>query len=180
MQDIEIRRPQEEDVLPLSQFFSIVVTDTYAREGLSGRVDDIAEEIEVKKKYLKSDLEHEVNGRYFLIALEVDRIVGTIEYGPSNSLIQNMTNGVLSDIVEIGTVFVHPLYQGRGIGSLLLKAMYLTLRSRGIEEFCLDSGYTNAKKIWTRKFGKPNYLIPDHWGVGYDHMIWRVKISEMP
>ena len=179
MQGIEIRRPQEEDMLPLSHFFCIVVTDTYAREGLAERLDDISNEIEVKKGYLKSDLLHEVNGRYFLIALEEDRIVGTIEYGPSNHLIQSMTNGALSNIVEIGTLFVHPLCQGRGIGNLLLKAMCLTLRTRGIEEFCLDSGYTNAKKIWTRKFGEPNYLIPDYWGVGYDHMIWRVKISEM-
>lgn len=53
--------------------------------------------------------------------------------------------------------------------------MYCVLRNKGIEEFCLDSGYTSAQKIWKKKFGEPDYLLKDFWGAGYDHMIWKIK-----
>lgn len=86
---------------------------------------------------------------------------------------------MLKELAEIGTVFVKPDYQGQGIGNLLLNAMYLTLQSRGIEEFCLDSGYVNAQKIWKGKFGEPDYLLENYWGEGYPHMIWRKRISDI-
>jgi hypothetical protein len=56
--------------------------------------------------------------------------------------------------------------------------MYLTLQNRGIEEFCLDSGYLSAQKIWRKKFGEPDYLLKDYWGEGYNHMIWRIKVRD--
>ena len=81
--------------------------------------------------------------------------------------------------MEVGTVFVLPDYQKMGVGNLLLNTMIFTLKSKGIEEFCLDSGYTSAQKIWKKKFGDPNYLLKDYWGKGHDHMIWRIKISDL-
>ena len=51
------------------------------------------------------------------------------------------------------------------------------LKRRGMEEFCLDSGYKSAQKIWLNKFGTPEYCLKDYWAKGFDHMIWRVKIE---
>jgi hypothetical protein len=51
--------------------------------------------------------------------------------------------------------------------------MILTLINKGINEFCPDSGYPNAQKIWRKKLGEPDYLLKDYWGPGHDHMIWR-------
>jgi GNAT superfamily N-acetyltransferase len=85
----------------------------------------------------------------------------------------------LKELAEVGTVFVHPDYQKQGIGNLLLNVMVLTFQNKGIEEFCLDSGYTNAQKIWKKKFGEPDYLLEYFWGKGYHHMIWRRRISEI-
>ncbi|MEH6980246.1 GNAT family N-acetyltransferase, partial [Bacillus pseudomycoides] len=103
-----------------------------------------------------------------------------IEFGPSSKLINNCTDGALKDLYEIGTVFVLPNYQRRGIGNLLLNAIFLTLLDKGIKEFCLDSGYTNAQEIWKKKFGEPNFLLKDYWGEAYDHMIWRKCINDIP
>jgi GNAT superfamily N-acetyltransferase len=173
--NVEIRRPRIEDCEELHQFFTTVIKDTYAREGLSQLIDDIENEIENKKQYLKWDFESNGKNRYFLVALDKNsnKIIGTIEYGPASELIAMCTDGALKEWYEVGTVFVHPDYQRVGIGTLLLNEMFLTLKNKGIKEFCLDSGYTNAQKVWKKKFGEPDYLLKDYWGEGFDHMIWR-------
>ncbi|PGZ95438.1 GNAT family N-acetyltransferase [Bacillus pseudomycoides] len=182
MYNAEIRSPRIEDIEELNQFFSITIKDTFAREGLSDLLDDIEKEIENKKQYLKCDFDSSGRNRYFLIAVDksCNKVIGTIEYGLASELINICTNGALRDLYEVGTVFVLPEYQRHGIGTLLLNVMFLTLLNRGIKEFCLDSGYTNAQKIWKKKFGEPDYLLKDYWGDGCDHMIWKRCIDDMP
>ncbi len=177
MLNVEIRRPAIEDLSPLHEFFRIVITDTFAKEGIEEKLDDLKDEIESKKRYLESDLKSEGKDRHFLIAIERNQMVGSIEYGPASELICTCTNGALKELIEIGTVFVHPDYQRKGIGNLLLNTMYAKLRNRGINEFCLDSGYRSAQKIWTKKFGEPDYWLKDYWEEGFDHMIWKVNVS---
>ncbi|MBP0726676.1 GNAT family N-acetyltransferase [Bacillus sp. RG28] len=179
MQNIEIRRPKIADFEDLSQFFRIVITDTYIREGIGHLLDDIEKEIDIKQKYLNLDIESNGENRYFLLAVINNQVIGSIEYGPVSNLISELTNNSLKEVVEVGTVYVHPDFQDIGIGTLLLNVMYLTLKNKGIEDFCLDSGYKRAQKIWTNKFGEPDYLIKDYWSQGFHHMIWRRSISEM-
>lgn len=182
MPAIEIRRPRIEDQEELNQFFSKVIKHTFSKEGLEELLDDIQNEIESKKQYLKSDLDTNGSNRYFLIALDKKNalIIGSIEYGPASELITTCTDGAIKEMYEVGTVFVHPDYQGRGVGTFLLNVMFLTLLNRGIQEFCLDSGYANAQKIWKRKFGEPDYWLKDYWGDGADHMIWKKSLNDMP
>ncbi|PGL67949.1 GNAT family N-acetyltransferase [Bacillus sp. AFS055030] len=179
MINIIIRRPKIEDMKELNQFFKIVITDTFTKEGISNQVESLNDEIETKEKYLENDFESNGEKRYFLIALDNEKIIGSIEYGPASDLILNCTNNALKGMPEVGTVFVHPDYQKNGLGNLLLNKMYVTLKDKGIEEFCLDSGYRNAQKIWKKKFGEPNYLLKDYWEKGYDHMIWKIKVNDI-
>lgn len=171
--NVEIRRPRAEDIEELNQFFSKVIRDTFDREGLSELLDDMKDEIESKKQYLKTDLDSNGENRYFLIAFYENEIVGSIEYGPVSELITTCTEGAYREDIEVGTVFVHPDYQRRGLGTLLFNLMLLTLQNRGINEFCLDSGFKNAQKVWKKKFGEPDYLLKHYWGAGSDHMIWK-------
>ncbi len=177
--NVELRRPRMEDVKQLHAFFRIVIVDTFTKEGLGEKINDINDEIKGKEKYLESDFESNGEKRYFLIALDSDNIVGSIEYGQASNLISDCTNKAFKELIEIGTVFVHPEYQRKGIGNLLLKTMYFTLKDKGINEFCLDSGYISAQKIWKKKFGEPIYLLKDYWDKGNDHMIWRIKVNEL-
>lgn len=179
MQNFEIRRPNEEDIESINDFFSLVINDTYVKEGLGDRLKDILDEIETKKSFLQSDLSKVLNHRHFLIALIEGKIVGTTEYGSPNEIIRNLPGDPYKELIEIGSVFVHPGYQGQGIGSKLLHAMFMTLMEQGIDEFCLDSGYTRAKQIWQKKFGEPSYILKDYWGQGFDHMIWHARISDL-
>ncbi|MEH7418762.1 GNAT family N-acetyltransferase [Neobacillus drentensis] len=179
MLNVEIKRPRIEDIKELNSFFRIVIADTFIKEGLGEKLNDINDEVKVKEKYIESDFESNGEKRYFLIALDGNKIIGSIEYGPASDLICNCTNNSYKELMEVGTVFVRPDYQRNGVGNLLLNSMYFTLRSKGIEEFCLDSGYKSAQKIWRKKFGDPDYLLKDYWDEGYDHMIWRIKISDL-
>lgn len=147
MPDLEIRRPRMDDIKQLNQFFSVVITDTFTKEGIGEKLEDIKAEIEVKEKYIKCDFESNGDLRYFLIALDGDKIIGSIEYGPASDLITDCTSHAFKELIEVGTVFVHPDYQRNGVGNVLLNSMYLTLQNKGVEEFCLDSGYMNAQKI---------------------------------
>lgn len=180
MNSIEIHRPRIEDEAELNHFFCTVIQDTFAKEGLTSLHEDIKNEIITKTYYLRSDFESGGANRYFLIAKENQKIVGTIEYGPSSDLINTVTDGTLKGLFEIGTVFVHPGFQRRGIGSLLLNAMLLTFLNRGIEEFCLDSGYARSQKVWSHILGTPDYWLKDYWGEGSDHMIWTRKVRDVP
>ncbi len=175
---VEIRRPKIKDQEELHLFFRDVINDTFAKEGIGHLTNDIEEEIETKKSYLQNDYESDGQNQYFLIATYDETIVGTIEYGPASSLICKNTNDIFCDVVEVGTVFVHPNYQGNGIGNMLLQSIYITLKEKDIKEFCIDSGYKNAQKIWKNKFGSPDFVIKDYWGEGLDHMIWRVNVTK--
>ncbi|MEH7237464.1 GNAT family N-acetyltransferase [Bacillus sp. JJ1562] len=179
MTNIEIRRPKVEDLEELHLFFRDVIMDTFEKEGIGHLTKDIDEEIETKKSYLQSDYESDGQNRYFLIATYGDIIVGTIEYGPVSSIICKSTNGALCDFVEVGTIFVHPDFQRKGIGNRLLQSLFAALINKNIEDICLDSGYKNAQKIWKNKFGNPDYVLKDYWGEGFDHMIWRVKVTKL-
>ncbi|MGQ3480222.1 GNAT family N-acetyltransferase [Paenibacillus sp. TY11] len=179
MNNVEIRRPEVKDIEKLNELFRIVITDTFATEGIGNKLADIEDEIETKRVYLESDFESHGEQRYFLIAVDGNQIIGSIEYGPASELISKSTNYRFKKLCEVGTVFVHPNYQKMGVGNLLLGTMYLALQNREVEEFCLDSGYRTAQKIWKKKFGTPDYLLKDYWGEGYDHMIWRIKVKDV-
>ncbi|MFT4413796.1 N-acetyltransferase family protein [Fredinandcohnia humi] len=179
MSNVEVRRPSPDDVKELHAFFRTVITDTFQKEGIGELVEDIEEEVETKVKYLASDLESGGEKRYFLIAAKKGKIIGTIEYGPASNLIAKCTDYVLKDLNEVGTVFVHPDYQGMGIGNLLLQSIYNVFHEQGIGEVCLDSGYKRAQTIWKKKFGEPDFLIENLWGEGFHHMIWRVTVNKL-
>jgi GNAT superfamily N-acetyltransferase len=176
--EIEIRRPKLEDIKQLHEFFRTVIVDTFTKEGIGDKVEDLANEIHIKEKYLETDLESNGEKRYFLIALDGEKIIGSIEYGPASDLIRDHIKEHPKELIEVGTVFVHPDYQRNGVGKLLLKNMFITLKNKGIVEFYLDSGYRNAQKIWLKKFGQPDCWLKDYWGKEFDHLIWKIRVSD--
>jgi len=179
MHNVVVRRPRIEEIDFVNEFFELVLRDTFERNGIADLVETLEEEIEDKRKCLNQDFESNGENRYFLIVTIDDIIIGSIEYGPSNDLINTCTNGVLKDLVEIGTVFVYPKYQRKGIGNLMLIHIFNELKNKGIKEFCFDSGYKSAQKIWINKFGEPEYHLKGYWGEGADHMVWRLKVSDV-
>ena len=105
MLNVEIRRPKREDIKPLYHFFETVITDTFNKEGIGEKVDDIKDEIEMKKTYIEMDIESSGEERFFLVALNDGKIIGSIEYGPVSDLIRNCTNnayiGLILSLIHI-------------------------------------------------------------------------------
>ena len=169
-----IMKPTIEDVEALEALFESVIPHTFVKEGLPSDHEAVGEELISKKDQLKSYLEGDAS--FYFIWKENGQVLGTIWYGEANHLIEEGAKGALRGLGEVGTVFVLPEYQGRGIGGKLVAHMLKALKDSGIKECVLDSGYTHAQKVWIYKFGQPDYLMKDQWGEGYDHMIWKIKL----
>ncbi|MDF2842890.1 MAG: N-acetyltransferase [Herbinix sp.] len=176
--EIVIRRPKLEELAAIHAFFEMMLKDTFEANGVSNLTELLEEEIQVKKKYILQDVTTDGKDRFFLLAVYDGEIIGSIEYGASNEVLNSCTNNKMKDILEIGTVFVHPKYQKQGISSILLNKIFQELDRKLIQEVCFDSGYKIAQSVWRKKFGSPAYCFNDYWAVGFPHMIWRVKVKE--
>ncbi|MCM3388567.1 GNAT family N-acetyltransferase [Ureibacillus chungkukjangi] len=179
MCEIEIRRPKIDEQNQIYEFFNLVITHTYQKEGLSELKDELNDEIETKKKFLADDFASKGGKRFFLFAYDENQIIGSIAYGEPNSILVEVTKGQLRHIPEVGSMLVHPHYQNQGIGNMLLQAIYQALRNKGISEFCFDSGYQQAQIIWTKKFGTPLVFLENYWGENSHHMIWRKNLADV-
>lgn len=180
MHSVEIRRPLEADQQELHRFFDIVLKSTFDKNGIANLVADRQLELQEKRKYLNQDFVSGGVERYFLIAVDKadGDLLGCIEFGPASALIARETKGEFNGMMEVGTVFVHPVHQNKGIGTMLLNAILTAMKSKGFEEYCLDSGYQLAQEIWTKKLGSPDLWLKDYWGEGAHHMIWRRQIGK--
>lgn len=179
MLDIDISRAKIEDRELINDFFRLVLIDTFNKNEISELVDTLNNEIEDKRHCLDQDFESAGKDRCFLIAKDKNLVVGTAEYGLPNDLILSCTNGELKEIKEIGTVFVHPDYQRKEIGRKMFVSILSEMKKDGIKEFCLDSGYKIAQRIWIKKLGKPQYHLKNYWSKDSDHMIWRIKLEDV-
>ncbi|AYC30276.1 GNAT family N-acetyltransferase [Paenisporosarcina cavernae] len=173
---IRIQAPLRADQEQIEKFFENVLTHTYKVNGISHLAEELKDEIQEKKEKLASHFRTNGTAPYFLVAKVEEKVVGTITLGKSNALIHELTKGKLDDVLELGTIYVDPSYQGNGIGSKLVKHMLSELQSKNEASFCLDSGFPLAQKVWRKKFGNPTYWFKNHWGEGSDHMVWHVTL----
>ncbi len=172
---IKLIEPTAEHIVEVDRLFEVVVADTFAKEGLPDARDFIDEEVAFKKQQLRDYIEKK--DACYLIAIKEETIVGTIWYGQAGELIAEGSNGSISELGELGTVFVLPEYQGQGIGRALINEMLELLTGKGISRCTLDSGYTHAQAVWQHKFGEPAFVMKDQWGEGIHHMIWVIDIK---
>jgi len=173
-----ISNPTKADRKSAHQVFEISITDAFEKQGLGDFKEDIQGEIIHKKHMLDALLDQTDLDIYFLVAKLNETVIGTISFGVCGEDIKKCTENQFYSIGELGSLFVLPHYQGQGVGSALINAMAVYLSNKGIEQFCLDSGYKLAQKRWIRKFGAPYKVVKDYWGPDGDHMIWFCKVSD--
>ena len=178
LDNLKIRRLRNKDVAKINELFKVTLTDLYEKNDLGANHKDLLPEINDKIKKVQTDLDTDgLNGLFFVAELE-GRIVGCVAMSPANRIIRKGSKGKLTDVNEIGSLFVRPSFQGKGIGKRLIDHVIERLQSRGVDLFCLDSGYKTAQSIWTHLYGEPAYVMKDYWSEGNDHMIWAVTIEE--
>lgn len=171
-----IRKPVESDIYKVQDFLELVISDTSKKEGVEEE-GFVSEEVECKIEVLKKYLQESDRDISFLIALDKDKIIGTISSSFCRNEILELLGSKVKGKYQIGIVYIHPDYQKKGIATNLLNEMNEILKGRGVTEFYLDSGYLEAQKYWKRKLGTPLLVRKDHWGKGVDHMIWRSSLN---
>jgi GNAT superfamily N-acetyltransferase len=172
---IRVDRPTVRDVEKLHRLFDATIRAAFEQNGVSTPYDDeLTTEIGLQKERLERDLASGGTDEHFLIARVGDEVVGSAAYGPANYLVRKHLPVDFDLVPEVKTVYVRPDFQGRGVGSLLFGEIVERLRSKGIDEFCLDSGYKLAQRYWERKLGSPKVVLHDHFGPGAHFMIWHV------
>lgn len=185
--NIMIRRPNTEDEASAYRMFTASITDAFVQEGLADAAEDIAYEIAHKSELLRVAIEGSSSTSYspgvppvafFLIAEREGEVAGTISFGPRGDKIQELAGEELNGVGELGSLYVHPNVQNQGIGSKLIAAMVNEMRNRGVETFCLDSGYGKAQERWRRKFGEPHIFAKDYWDAGAHHAIWFCRVED--
>ena len=175
MKDLLIVRPTKKDINSAYDVFEASITDAFEKEGLGHLKEDILKEIQYKKDLLNFSVDNTDSEVCFFVAKMDGKVIGTISFGPCGDDIKKCTNNQLSTVGELGSLYVLPNYQGKGVGSSLISAMIEYIYKIGVEQFCLDSGYKRAQKRWLRKFGEPYKIAKDYWGEEADFMIWLCK-----
>lgn len=164
------------EVLELKNLYSLCIPLAFKVQGLSTWTQAIEEEIAHKHAMIDEAFHSSDPYLGFMVAKSGNDIVGAISYGPCGQDILRCTDGEWSSLIEIGSLYVMPLYHRQGIASSLIEAVLMYLKKQGIKEFCLDSGYRQAQAVWKRKFGPPTLIVKDYWDIGSDHHLWRCPI----
>ncbi len=150
------------------------IKDAFDKDAL-GEVHDPKDELAFKMDQLDDAFESP-DSHYYLL-FDESALVGTIAYGtPPNKGIQKRTDGELSDMVEIGSLYIDPAAQKKGYGRTLLIFILQTLLDQGVETVCFDSIIEWSKRIWIRLFGEPKYRITSKKH-DFEHMIWVVDVQ---
>ena len=173
--DISINKLTNEDFEAAYEVFKITIPYAFGKCDVELEKEDIKAETLNKKRLLQKSIAKDEP--VFFVAKHNNKVIGTIAYGPCSEDIKVCTNNEITDLGEIGSLFILPEYQNKGIGSALINYLMEYLKEKGIKEFCLDSGYDKAQKTWTKKFGKPYTVVKDYWAKDVDNMVWICKVK---
>ncbi|MEO3944977.1 GNAT family N-acetyltransferase [Gorillibacterium sp. CAU 1737] len=174
---LHLLMPEDRDAA--FRVFEEAIPAAFEEQEIGHETYAIEREIETKKELVERSLDASETSVTFLVAKRGGEVVGTISFAPCGHEIQVCTDHELDAVGELGSLYVRPNVQNQGIGSALIRELLTHLRERGIERFCLDSGYWAAQKRWRRKFGEPYKVVDDFWGPGSPHMIWLCHVDEM-
>lgn len=176
--EVTISEMTEIDRESAYRVFEVTVPDTFKKEGFGALNKLMRSVIDHKKSMIDQSLDEENPDTLFLTAKIADEVIGAISFGPCSEDITKCSGGRLDSTGELGSLFILPQHQGKGVGSMLIQALLTRLLESGIEEFCLYSGFKEAQRIWLKKFGEPFITVNDYWGKSVHNMIWLCRTKD--
>lgn len=174
--EIRIERPQYKEQEYIHDVFKSTIEKAFDDNGIAEK-SDLKREISNQMRALESDFESNGKENHFLVAKVDGAVVGTAAYGPVNSDITDNL-AVPKGAVEVKSVYVHPEFQGQGIGKLLFHGIVSQLANLEIQDFYLDCGYRVSQEFWENELGDATYCVKNKWGAGAHYKIWKVALKE--
>jgi len=158
----------------LSTLFRESIEDTCQKNHIFDRSiveAEVAEKISKLERYLHCP----VDGEAMLCVLAQGRPVAVGGYFPCAGDILAHGDATTAD-VEIGSLYVAPLSQGRGIGRLVFEELKGQIRATGRHQAFLDSGYPSSQSYWRKQLGEPHRDTESPFGPAFRYQIWRVEL----
>jgi len=171
-----IRRPTALDLPGLHQFMALGLRHAFATNQITGAEVEIEKAIGAKYKDMVSDVRSSGKEEYHLLAFRAELLVGCIGYGSPNSLITKHMKISAAGNLELKSAYVHPEFQGLGVGKLLVTAILDKLRATGVSHVYLDCGYRRSQPFWQKQFGEATKTLYNFWGAEEHHMIWQIRL----
>ncbi|KUJ96091.1 MAG: Deacetylase, histone deacetylase/acetoin utilization protein [Desulfonauticus sp. 38_4375] len=130
------------------------------------------EEVAVATSLVKERLEKkDASGYFFILVKDGDRLVGFTCFGPIPCT-QNR--------YDLYWIVVHPDYQGRGIGKILLQKTEKAIKNLAGEHLYIETSnrlqYVSTRAFYERCGYKKVAIIPDFYARGDDKVIYFKKL----
>lgn len=170
---IHLEPAHPHDEVEIQNFLTLILKDTFEKNGLMHLEDVYHREVNEKFKLLRDHYQR-VPDRELFVMKDQGRIMATLSLGLANPIFESKLEQTLS---ELGTFFIHPDYQGLGLARKMIQAVETILKERQTVRYGLDSGYPKAQKIWTHIFGEPTFYLKDFWSKDEHHMIWVIDLK---
>ncbi|TFE02235.1 GNAT family N-acetyltransferase [Jeotgalibacillus salarius] len=170
-----IRELKKEDLPSLDRMIAACQLKLISNEKIEDKEWLIEKETErlckVARRIIESDEE------VMFVAVENDEVIGSIACMRPGELI---TCGLEPEegVFEVGSIYIHPGQQRKGIGRKLLNYTKEFLYQRGQSKFYLDAGFVSSQTYWKKRLGEPDIILENYWGGGFDHMIWIGEVKK--
>ncbi|MBN2331680.1 MAG: GNAT family N-acetyltransferase [Deltaproteobacteria bacterium] len=127
-----------------------------------------AEEVAVAVELVKERLEKgEASGYRFIMAEHYGRLVAYVCYGPIPCTLSGY---------DLYWIAVHPDYQGRGLGKILLQQAEKNIRSAGGERIYVDTSqrlqYASTRSFYEQGGYEPHNVFPDFYAPGDGKVVY--------
>lgn len=157
--------------------FTDSISNTFKLNNIHNN-EELKYEINEKSSWVKDFIESKNHSSLFLIAKYDADVAGIAGYFPVSKTIRKNSPTLSEKDIEIGSVYIRPQYQKRGITRILLRALLEEMKIKGIREFCLDCGYPTSQVYWKKIFGNPIREFPNYFGENESYMIWKINVEE--
>ncbi|MGI1822618.1 GNAT family N-acetyltransferase [Exiguobacterium sp. TRN 1102] len=171
---MNFRALEQSDVKSLQRLFMESLSDLIRRERFED-ADLLDEEVARLNTTIQDHFDDDTVDLY--VVEEDGILVGAGALLPPNDIISGNIQ-IERDAIELGSVYVSPRMQQRGVGQFLLEEMMREILARGKKVFYLDAGFPSAQAYWQKRLGEPSHILEHYWGPGASHMIWQVHIKK--
>ena len=146
---MNFRALEQSDVRSLQRLFMESLSDLIRRERFED-ADLLDEEVARLNTTIQDHFDDDTVELY--VVEEDGILVGAGALLPPNDIISGNIQ-IERGAIELGSVYVSPRMQRRGVGQYLLEEMMREISARGKNVFYLDAGFPSAQAYWQKTIG---------------------------